>query len=69
MYQEFFLGRGLLLLPIVAMLSFLVTFVAAVVFVLRGSHRDTYETLARLPLGDDASPAPAMAQAHARNPS
>lgn len=67
MYQEFFLGRGLLLLPIVAMLAFLVTFVAAVLFVLRGSRRDTYEALARLPLGDETSPAPSLTQA--REPS
>ncbi|MFO0574842.1 MAG: cbb3-type cytochrome c oxidase subunit 3 [Polyangia bacterium] len=63
MYHEFFSGRGLLILPIVAMLSFLITFVAAVLYTLRGSQRAAYAELAGLPLSDDGT---AVAQAAGR---
>jgi hypothetical protein len=56
MYQEFFNGRGLLILPIVAMLAFLLTFIVAVLFTLRGSRRAVYTELAGLPLAEDGTP-------------
>lgn len=56
MYHEFFSGRGLLVLPIVAMLSFLITFIVAVLLTLRGSQREAYAELAGLPLADDGTP-------------
>jgi cbb3-type cytochrome oxidase subunit 3 len=62
MYHEFFSGRGLLILPIVAMLSFLITFVAAVLHTLRSSQREAYAELAGLPLTDDGT---AVARSHA----
>lgn len=55
MYQEFFMSRGVLILPIVAMLTFLVTFVAAALFALRGSREQTYQELASLPISDEES--------------
>lgn len=63
MYQEFFLGRGLLVLPIVAMLAFVFTFIGAVWFVLRSAHRDTYDALARMPMSDEDGTAPAALDA------
>lgn len=60
MYHEFFAGKQLLSLPIVAMVFFAVTFAAVVVRVLLlkgGRGRD--EHLAHLPLSDDGR-APAV---------
>jgi hypothetical protein len=62
MYHEFFAGKQLLSLPIVAMVFFAVTFAAVVVRVLvikgrQASMRDDH--LAHLPLFDDGSRAPA----------
>lgn len=55
MYQEFFMSRGVLILPIVAMLTFLITFVAAAIYALRASRKEGYAELASLPLSDDGS--------------
>lgn len=53
MYQEFFMSRGVLILPIVAMLTFLITFVAAAISALRASRKEAYAELASLPLSDE----------------
>lgn len=53
MYQEFFMSRGVLILPIVAMLTFLITFVVAAIYTLRASQKEAYAELASLPLSDD----------------
>lgn len=57
MYQEFFMSRGVLILPIVAMLTFLVTFVVAAIHTLRASQKEAYAELASLPLSDEENSA------------
>ncbi len=50
MYQEFFIQKGVLILPIVAMLSFVLSFAAILVWSLRSARKMQYEQLAELPL-------------------
>ncbi len=50
MYQEFFLQKGILILPIVAMLSFVLSFMAILVWSLRPTRAPQHEELSRLPL-------------------
>ncbi len=54
MYHEYFAGRDLLLLPVVAMLAFLITFVGLLFHTLRQSRRPEFEELAALPLREEA---------------
>ena len=53
MYQEFFAGKGVLLLPILAMFLFAVTFCAVAVQALRRGKSEEYKELASLPLACD----------------
>ena len=50
MYQEFFIQKGVLVLPIVAMLSFVLSFVAILVWSLRTTQTPHYDALGQLPL-------------------
>lgn len=56
MYQEFFLQKGVLILPIVAMSSFVLSFVAILLWSLRTAQKTQYETLAQLPLIELSAP-------------
>ena len=54
MYQEFFAGRDLLELPILAMMIFIATFVIVLAWVWKKGPADAdHEHLANLPLEDD----------------
>ena len=55
MYQEFFIQKGVLVLPIVAMASFVLSFIAILVWSLRGSNQPQYAQLAELPLEASSS--------------
>lgn len=50
MYQEYFLQKGVLILPIVAMLSFVLSFAAILLWTLRPGRKSEYEGLGELPL-------------------
>jgi len=52
MYQEFFIQKGVLVLPIVAMLSFVLSFTAILLWSLRSTRKPQYEELAGMPLHD-----------------
>jgi hypothetical protein len=52
MYHEFFISHGVLLLPILAMLLFAGTFVAAVIHTVSRSRAAQYQELASAPLSD-----------------
>ena len=54
MYHEYFAGRGLLLLPIVAMLAFLITFVGLLFRTMQTSRKSEFEEFAALPLREEA---------------
>lgn len=54
MYHEFFTSKGVLVMPIVAMLLFCVTFTAAVAWTLLRKRQEAYKYLSNLPLADDA---------------
>ena len=59
MYQEYFIQKGTLILPIVAMLSFVLSFVAILLWSLRSTQSSQYADLALLPLSEslaDAEP-------------
>ena len=62
MYQEFFIQKGVLLLPVVAMLAFVVTFFSIVVATYRSSRRAELDTLSQLPLSDDSDMIPNLKQ-------
>ncbi|MBL8636456.1 MAG: CcoQ/FixQ family Cbb3-type cytochrome c oxidase assembly chaperone [Myxococcales bacterium] len=53
MYQEYFIQKGVLLLPIVAMLAFVVTFVTVVMATYRSQKRAEFDHMSQLPLGED----------------
>lgn len=53
MYQEFFLQKGMLILPIVALMSFLLSFAAILWWSLRAARQPHYQELAELPLAGD----------------
>lgn len=53
MYQEFFLQKGVLVLPIVAMLSFGLAFIAILWWSLRMERKLHNQELAQLPLDGD----------------
>ena len=55
MYQQFFTDHGVLLLPILAMLLFAVTFLSVSLGAMRRSRRSAYGELAHLPLAADAT--------------
>lgn len=50
MYQEFFIQKGVLVMPIIAMLSFVLSFVAIFVWSMRAARKRQYDELAELPL-------------------
>jgi hypothetical protein len=52
MYQEFFIQKGVLVLPIVAMLSFVLSFMAILLWSLRSAQKPHYDDLAQLPLNE-----------------
>ena len=52
MYQEYFIQKGTLILPIVAMLSFVLSFVAILLWSLRSTQSSQYADLALLPLSE-----------------
>jgi cbb3-type cytochrome oxidase subunit 3 len=58
MYHEYFIQKGVLLLPVVAMLAFVVTFFSIVVATYRSSRRAELDTLSQLPLSDDSDMIP-----------
>lgn len=68
MYQEFFTGRSILILPIVAMLAFLFTFIAAVLYTFRGAHQKAYAALAVLPLAEEGEPGEPSERKREREP-
>ncbi|HMY58445.1 MAG TPA: hypothetical protein PKL17_06485 [Pseudomonadota bacterium] len=53
MYHEFFSQKGVLVLPILAMLAFLLSFFAVVVATFRKKQASVFQSIAQLPLGDD----------------
>lgn len=55
MYQEYFIQKGVLILPIVAMLSFVLSFLAILAWSLRSASKKPYEELAALPLDSGAA--------------
>lgn len=58
MYHEYFIQKGVLLLPILAMLAFVGTFLAVVIATYRSQRRAEFDTMAQLPLGDDSDVRP-----------
>lgn len=56
MYQEYFIQKGVLVLPIVAMLAFVLSFIAIFVWSLRAARKPQYDELANLPLTEKAAP-------------
>ncbi len=69
MYQEFFLQKGMLILPLVALMSFILSFVAILWWSLRAARQPDYQALAELPLSADLTPpSPAAAQAPGAKP-
>lgn len=50
MYQEYFIQKGVVILPIVAMAAFVLSFLAVLVWSLRPARKLQYEALAELPL-------------------
>ncbi len=52
MYQEFFIQKGMLILPIVAMLSFVLSFVIILLWSLRPAQKPYYDGLAELPFAE-----------------
>lgn len=52
MYQEYFIQKGTLILPIVAMLSFVLSFAAILIWSLRSTQSAQYAELSQLPLGE-----------------
>ena len=65
MYQEFFLQKGMLVLPIVALMSFILSFAAILWWSLRAARQPDYQALAELPLAVDL-PLPSTAAAKAK---
>ena len=64
MYHEFFSQKGVLVLPIVAMLAFVLSFVAVVLATYRKKKQSEFDSVAQLPLGDDGEvKRPVLAQA------
>lgn len=63
MYQEFFMQKGVFVLPIVALLSFALSFMAILWWSLRASRQPYYEALAQLPLSGDGETPTAAARA------
>lgn len=59
MYQEFFLQKGMLVLPIVALMSFILSFAAILWWSLRATQQPHYQQLAELPLTADRAVPPA----------
>ncbi|MFO0622307.1 MAG: cbb3-type cytochrome c oxidase subunit 3 [Polyangia bacterium] len=53
MYHEYFIQKGVLLLPIIAMLAFVATFVAVVLATYRSQKRAEFDHMSQLPLGED----------------
>ena len=53
MYHEYFIQKGVLLLPIIAMLAFVATFVAVVLATYRSQKRAEFDHMWELPLGED----------------
>ena len=53
MYHEFYSQKGVLILPIVAMLAFVLSFVAVVFATYRKKPQRELDSVAQLPLGDD----------------
>lgn len=54
MYHEYFIQKGVLLLPIIAMLAFVATFVAVVLATYRSQKRAEFDHMSQLPLGEDS---------------
>ena len=54
MYQEFFNQKGVLLLPILAMLAFVGTFLTVVIATYRSQRRAEFDKVAQLPLGEES---------------
>lgn len=61
MYQEFFIQKGVLILPIVAMLSFVLSFAAILLWSLRAEQKPHYNGLAQLPIDSDPTASAAVA--------
>jgi hypothetical protein len=55
MYQEFFLQKGVLILPIVAMMSFVGAFLAISWWSLRAAPQQQYAALSQLPLDGEVA--------------
>lgn len=55
MYQEFFLHKGVLILPIVAMASFALAFAAILLWSMHATRKEQYDALAHLPLADGSA--------------
>jgi hypothetical protein len=49
MYHEYFIQKGVLLLPIIAMLAFVATFVAVVLATYRSQKRAEFDHMSQLP--------------------
>ncbi len=54
MYQEFFIQKGVLVLPILAMLAFVGTFLTVVIATYQSQRRAEFDKVAQLPLAEES---------------